>query len=93
MKQIYKNKIREIRQLAMLGKVDIQTISDVIEKELEQVEDKIVALEMKDWLTDIQKEKLHSLQNEYQELETCNDKINDIIMALEDLEQSTYFID
>ena len=93
MKQIYKNKIREIRQLAMLGKVDIQMISDVIEKELEQVEDKIVALEMKDWLTDIQTEKLHSLQNEYQELETCNDKINDIIMALEDLEQSTYFID
>lgn len=93
MKQIYKNKIREIRHLAMLGKVDIQTISDVIVKELEQVEDKIVALEMKDWLTDIQKEKLHSLQNEYQELETYNDKINDIIMALEDLEQSTYFID
>ena len=41
MKQSYKNKIRDIRQLAMLNKIDIQTMSSSIEKELEQLEKKI----------------------------------------------------
>ena len=44
MKQSYKNKIRDIRQLAMLNKIDIQTMSSSIEKELEQLEKKIDTL-------------------------------------------------
>ena len=62
MKQSYKNKIRDIRQLAMLNKIDIQTMSSSIEKELEQLEKKIDTLESKYELTDLQEEKLESMQ-------------------------------
>ena len=51
MKQIFKNKIREIRQLAMLSKVDIQMILEDLEKDLEHLEEKIDVFESKYNLT------------------------------------------
>ena len=51
MKQSYKNKIRDIKQMAMLNKIDIQTMLNSIEKELEELQKKINTLELKYELT------------------------------------------
>ena len=93
MKQIYKNKIREIRQLVMVSKVDVQTILDALEKDLEQLEEKIDILETKDNLTYTQEERLDALHEEYDTLDSYRSNVEDIIIALEELEDATNFLD
>ena len=93
MKQTHKDKIKAIRQAARLNIVDIQSIMDIIEADIQMAEKRIKEYDAKYELTYSQEEKYDELQDKCSELSDLKENLDEIITALEDVVFATDFVE
>lgn len=75
-------KIRSIRQTAELAVIDIQTLLDNSRQRQTYLESRIRSLELKDYLSDSQEDKLSEYQDELDDIESDNDSLEELLNAL-----------